>query len=52
MNHAKNQITNTDASTPGTILNIPDIASVDCRTLFAKNKSGFAPHAFVILKTI
>ena len=52
MNHAKNQITNTDASTVGTIVNSPDIESVACNTLFVKYKSGFAPHAFVRLKTI
>ena len=28
MNHAKNHITNTDAKTVGTIVNIPDIESV------------------------
>ena len=34
------------------IVNNPDIESVACRTLFAKYKSGFAPQAFVRLKTI
>ena len=52
INHAINQIANTDANTIGTILNIPDIESVACKTLFAKNKSGFAPQAFVKLRTI
>ena len=52
MNHAKNQITNTDAKTVGTIVNSPDMESVACNTLFVKNKSGFVPHAFVKLKNM
>ena len=34
------------------MVNIPDIESVACKTLFAKYKSGFAPHAFVKLKNM
>ena len=42
---------NTETSTLGTIVNIPETESVACNTLFEKYKSGFAPHAFVKLKT-
>ena len=34
------------------IVNNPDIEFVECKTLFVKYKSGFAPHAFVKLKTM
>ena len=49
---ALNEIANTDIRTVGTIVNIPDMESVACKTLFVKYKSGFAPHAFVKLKHI
>ncbi len=49
---ANNQIKNTETSTLGTMLNNPESESVACKTLFAKYKSGFDPHAFVMLKTI
>ena len=52
INHAINHIAKTDARTVGTRVNIPDIESVACNTLFEKYKSGFDPHALVILKTI
>ena len=45
-------IMNTETSTLGTIVNIPEMESVACNTLFEKYKSGFAPHAFVKLRTI
>jgi hypothetical protein len=52
MNHAINQIANTDPSTAGTMVNSPDIEVVECRTLLVKNKSGFDPHAFVKLRNM
>ena len=50
INQDINQIVIMEINTPGTRVNMPLMESVDCKTLFAKNKSGFDPHAFVKLK--
>ena len=51
MNHTKNHINKIEISITGTIVNIPDIEFVACKTLLEKNRSGFAPHPFVKLNT-
>ena len=52
INHAINQMANTEARTTGTIVKNPDIESVECNTELVKYRSGFDPHAFVKLRNI
>ena len=51
MAHTTNQMIIIDTNTFGTIVNIPFMESVACRTFCVKYKSVFGPHAFVKLKT-
>ena len=51
ISHNVSHITKIEIRTPGTMVKIPEMESVELSTLFEKNKSGFAPQAFVKLKT-